>query len=269
MKKTELNMARHGTGETFTFGADSNCAGCHSGAGFINMIALGKNPDQVDVGDTDPTLQNCQTCHQIHVNNTITDWNLITRAPVNLIASELTYDGGNGNLCANCHQSREEFPQPKNGIIAGISKTWAHDYGSQSAMLLGVGGSITGKISAHYSMMENSCVDCHMGDAGNHRFEPQITTCQLCHVDAESYDINGMQTGIKARIDQLGEILVAEGVLSENSPEGYPIVTQAPEEVARALLNWLYIVKGDKSLGVHNPLYTNALLDISFEEITK
>ncbi len=38
-------------------------------------------------------------------------------------------------------------------------------------------------------------------------------------------------------------------------------MTQAPKAQAAALYNWLYLAHEDKSFGVHNPGYTNALLD--------
>jgi hypothetical protein len=58
-------------------------------------------------------------------------------------------------------------------------------------------------------------------------------------------------------------------VLSENSPEGHPIVEEAPENIATALYNWIYISHEDKSLGVHNPAYTRALLEASFEALSQ
>jgi hypothetical protein len=132
-------------------------------------------------------------------------------------------------------------------------------------MLLGAAGAgVEGTPSAHYSMVENTCVGCHLA---NHAFEPSIAVCQDCHSGAENFDINGLQTEVAAQLAQLGDLLVAEGVLSENSPEGHPIVQEAPEDVATALYNWLYIAHEDGSLGVHNPAYTRALLEAAFEAL--
>ena len=49
--------------------------------------------------------------------------------------------------------------------------------------------------------------------------------------------------------------------------DGHPTVTEAPENVATALYNWIYIAHEDKSMGVHNPAYTRALLDASAEAL--
>jgi hypothetical protein len=103
-----------------------------------------------------------------------------------------------------------------------------------------------------------------MGEDRVHTYEPNVATCQACHSDAESFDINGVQTEVQAQLDELGDALVAAGVLSEDGPEGHPTVEEAPEGVATALWNWIYIAHEDKSLGVHNPAYTKALLEAAF-----
>jgi len=74
-----------------------------------------------------------------------------------------------------------------------------------------------------------------------------------------------VQTEVQAMIDELGDALVAAGVLDENSEAGHPTVTEAPEGVASALYNWLYVAHEDKSKGVHNPGYTKALLQAGLD----
>jgi hypothetical protein len=131
-------------------------------------------------------------------------------------------------------------------------------------MLLGVAGAgAEGAPHAHYEMVENTCVGCHMGEGQSHTFAPEVEACQGCHSGAENFDINGVQTEVQAQLDEIGAALVAAGVLSENTPEGHPTVEEAPEGLATALYNWLYIAHEDKSLGVHNPDYTRALLEAS------
>jgi len=108
-----------------------------------------------------------------------------------------------------------------------------------------------------------------MGEGRSHTFEPEVATCQSCHTDAENFDIEGTQTEVQAMIDELGDLLVAEGVLSENGPDGHPTVEEAPENVATALYNWIYVAHEDKSLGVHNPAYTKALLQAGLDALTQ
>jgi hypothetical protein len=265
-KETEWSTSLHATGTAYLRATEADCAGCHSGGAFSARIAAGLNPDQVEAGDPDPTRQDCRACHQIHTTYTKDDFALETTDPVTLFAVEgATFDGGEGNLCVNCHQPRRDAPVAENGTITGITSHWGPHHGPQSAMLLGVAGAgATGKPSPHYTQVENTCVGCHMGDGKNHSFEPDIATCQKCHADAENFDIDGVQTEIKGRLDELGAALVKAGVLDQNTPDGHPIVTEAPEGVGIALYNWLYIEHEDKSLGVHNVAYTRALLDASF-----
>jgi hypothetical protein len=270
-KAATWSVSRHGTGEAFLRGTSSSCAGCHSGGGFSARIAAGLNPDEVEEGDPNPTRQDCRACHQIHTTYTEADFALETTDPVALYAVEgATYDGGEGNLCVNCHQPRRGFPEAEDGMITGITEHWGPHHGPQSAMLLGVAGAgVEGSPSAHYRSVEDTCVACHMGENRSHTFEPDVAACQECHGDVENFDIEGVQTEVQAMLDELGDLLVAEGVLSENGPEGHPIVEEAPENVALALYNWIYVSHEDKSLGVHNPDYTMDLLQAGLDALSQ
>jgi hypothetical protein len=268
-KLTSWEASRHGSGTAHEeAGANPSCAGCHSGGGFSDRIAAGiTNPDTVETADPNPSRIDCRTCHQIHTTYTDADWALETTAPVALYAVEgSTFDGGEGNLCVNCHQPRRVFPAAENGVVSGITSHWGPHHGPQSAMLLGVGGAgVQGTPGPHYSAVENTCVGCHMGSGQSHTFMPDVATCQACHADAENFDIDGVQTQIQAMGDQLGEMLLAAGLINENSPDGHPTVTEAPENQAIALYNWLYVMHEDKSLGVHNPDYARALLQAGLD----
>ena len=267
-KKAAWEESLHGSGEAYVRGTNASCAGCHSGGAFSLRVVAGLNPGEVENGDPNPTRQDCRTCHQIHTTYTGADWALETTDPVDLaFVDGATFDGGKGNLCVQCHQPRRDFPVAENGVITGISTHWGPHHGPQSAMLLGVGGSVEGKPASHYTLVENTCVTCHMGEGASHTYEPSVATCQACHADAENFDINGVQTETQARLDELGQLLVDAGVLSDITADGHPTVTEAPEGVATALYNWIYIAHEDKSLGVHNSAYTKALLDASFEAL--
>jgi hypothetical protein len=225
------------------------------------MVAAGLNPAEVESGDPNPTRQDCRTCHQIHTTYTAADFALETTEPVTLYAFEgVTFDGGQGNLCVNCHQPRRAIAEAVDGMIEVTSTHWGPHHGPQSAMLLGLAGAgdVEGKPSAHATMVADTCVACHMGEGDDHTFEPSITGCQACHADAEDFDINGLQTEVQAMLDELEEGLLAKGWLDE---EGHPTVDFIPEDEAAALWNWIYIAHEDKSLGVHNPAYTKALIE--------
>ena len=272
-KQTAWSESLHGSGTAAAYaGGRDNCAGCHSGSSFIAMIAAGQNPGVERPASelTQVTRQDCRTCHEIHTTYTETDWALTTTEPVELyVVEDVTYDGGEGNLCVTCHQPRRVFPAPdENGMITRISSHWGPHHGPQSSMLLGVaGGGVTGSPSAHYSMVDDTCVACHMGEGDNHSFEPEIDACKACHSDAENFDIGGTQTEVEAMIEELGEKLVAAGLIDENTEDGHPIVTEAPEAQALALFNWIYVAHEDKSKGVHNPTYTKALLQAGLDAL--
>jgi hypothetical protein len=261
-KKTGWSESMHGTGEAYLRGTSSSCAACHSGGAFSKMVVDGLTPDTVTEGDPNPTRQDCRTCHQVHTSYTTMDWALETTAPVALYAfEEITFNGGKGNLCANCHQPRRSIAAADpNDNIRVTSTHWGPHHGPQSAMLLGIGGAgdVVGFPSAHSMLVRDTCVTCHIGKDMTHTFEPAVSACVTCHADAENFDIDGVQTEVEALIAEVGELLIAKGLLDE---EGHPVVGDYPAAQASALWNYIFIAIEDGSLGVHNPHYTKALLE--------
>ena len=261
-KSVQWATSGHGEGTAYLRGTSADCAGCHAGSGFTAMIAAGTNPEGVQKGQAAPTPQNCRTCHEIHTTYTDADWSLTTTAPVTLFVSGQTYDGGKGNLCANCHQPRREM-EAENGMVDWDSTHYGPHHGPQSSMLLGIGGAgVAGKPSAHYGMVEDTCVTCHLVN-DDHTMTPNVEACLSCHPDAEDFDINGFQTEVDELVAELQELLEAK----ELYHEGHPVVGEYPEDQAAALWNYVYIVSEDGSRGVHNPSYTKALLEYSIEAL--
>lgn len=266
-KQTAWSESTHGTGEAYKRGTRAGCAGCHSGGGFSAMVAAGLTPDTVAVGDPNPTRQDCRACHQVHTSYTGADWALETTAPVPLFAFEdVTFNGGKGNLCSNCHQPRRAIAEPDaDGNIAVTSTHWGPHHGPQSAMLLGIGGALVeGEPSDHATVVPDTCVSCHLGTDATHTFEPAVATCAFCHEDAEDFDIEGVQTEVAEMIEELGELLRGKGLLDE---EGHPVVGTYPAAQASALWNYILIAIEDGSHGVHNADYTEALLEASIEAL--
>lgn len=266
-KQTAWSESTHGTGEAYKRGTSAGCAGCHSGGGFSAMVAAGLTPDTVTTGDPNPTRQDCRACHQVHTSYTGADWALETTAPVPLFAFEdVTFNGGKGNLCANCHQPRRMIDQPDaDGNIAVTSTHWGPHHGPQSAMLLGMGGALVeGEPSDHATVVPDTCVSCHLGVDATHTFEPAVATCAFCHEDAENFDIEGVQTEVAGMIEELGGLLKGKGLLDE---EGHPVVGTYPAAQASALWNYIFIAIEDGSQGVHNADYTKAMLQASIEAL--
>ncbi|MGC1375078.1 MAG: hypothetical protein WA821_02580 [Anaerolineales bacterium] len=262
-KLTAWSTSVHGSGAAFAHASPSAaCVGCHTGNGFSTLIAAGtSNTAGATTADPNPTRIDCRACHNIHTTYTASDWSLKTVAPVKLIASGATYDGGMGNLCANCHQQRTAFPAATAGKVKVDSTHWGGHHGPETALILGVGGAdLTGKPAAHYTAVKDTCVTCHLGGAGpnaSHSFVPNVATCVQCHADAKSLDVNGVQTTITGKLAKVVTALQAKKLLDK---DGNIIVGEYPEAQAAALWNYL-LVKEDKSLGVHNADYANALLD--------
>jgi hypothetical protein len=268
-KETAWSTSVHGTGTAYLRGTSADCAGCHSGGGFSAMVAAGLTPDKVTDGDPNPTRQDCRACHNIHTTYTADDWSLETTAPVTLFAFEgVTFDGGKGNLCANCHQPRGTMAAADaNGMVSVDSTHWGPHHGPQSAMLLGIGGAgdVAGTPSPHSMAVADTCVTCHLYN-NNHSFDPNVAVCQQCHgADTANFDINGVQTQVDGLLADLKAALVAKGMLTE--ADDSPVVGEYPEAQAAALWNYIYVSHEDKSKGVHNPDYTIALLQAGIDAL--
>lgn len=258
------------------------CSGCHTGQGFIERIATGA-ADTVQ----QPGVISCFTCHEPHTNK---NFNLRTVAPVQLIQGG-TFDLGNGNLCANCHQARTPSPNiPAEGDTIRItSPFWGPHHGPQANVLSGQDAyrfpDAVYTSSPHPSVVLNGCPTCHMaqpfGDiAGGHSMnmtyfsegeEHDFTTgCDRvgCHTGLTDFNLDGLQDTVNVRLHTLRDILIADGFLS---PDTTVLQVNAPVTVnatqAGALYNYLLFAE-DRSLGVHNTRYTLDALDASIAALT-
>ncbi len=285
-KKASWQESLHGQGVAFIEeGGNQSCAFCHSGSAFSQAVAEGKNFSQVESGDANPTHQDCRTCHQIHVTYTGEDWALETEAPVTTVTSGATFDGGAGNLCANCHQARRYMANFAAKDAAGVvipdkftpTSRFNTHYSVQVDTLLGTVDvnealGVEGKESTHYSKVEDTCVGCHMGggETANHRFLPQVATCVECHADAESFDIDGSVTAFEAKVEELKAALVAKGLMNDDGTNvlkdaaGNPVQLDPPQAAA---LFVYHLIEEDGSESIHNPTYFNDLVDASLEAL--
>jgi hypothetical protein len=259
----------HGTGEAFIRGESGSCAGCHGSEGAKARIEAGLPPHDPSVeGVVNVSPYTCRTCHEIHETYTAADFALAGGAqPVKLEYTAGTFDGGDGNLCANCHQIRNEAPVAVAGEIETGTTRFGTHHGTEAQMLLGEGAlGITGSASPHYQLVEETCVGCHMGENRNHTFEPEVERCQSCHADLDTFDRNSVQTETEELLAQIRPLLVSAGILdNELDPEGFRSVDGTfPEEVANAMWNYV-MVQEDQSMGVHNPAYTKAMLEYALE----
>ena len=255
----------HGTGESFIRGEGTNCAGCHGHEGAEARIAAGLPPHDASVeGIVNVSPFTCRTCHEIHVTYTSADWAITgANAPVQMEYTASVFDGGAGNLCANCHQIRNEAPVVADGNIEVTSSRFGTHHGNEAQMLLGEGGlGVEDSVSGHYENVENTCVNCHMGENDNHTYEPEVERCTECHEDAESFDIEGVQTEVQAMLDELTQLFLDQGIMDPDN--GLWVTGTYPEAVANAMWNYSFVVE-DQSMGVHNAEYTMAMLQQALE----
>jgi len=276
----------HATGGNNSHNA-TNCAICHTSQGFVERIATDTNATVATIQD--PLPINCYTCHQIHTTYTEADWAFTQDDPVTIWVGGQTLDFGKGNLCISCHQSRVFTPalpfEPdivNTGDTVNITTTrYGPHHGPQGMMLPGLNGyEIPGPVayenSAHTALLANSaknaCITCHMGTvqegvaSGGHTFrviseEGVINTaaCAECHTNANDLNalVDDRQAQIEARLAELEGLLVARGLY--NATSGQNTKGKYAEYEAGALFNFKY-VEEDKSRGVHNFKYANALL---------
>jgi hypothetical protein len=104
---------------------------------------------------------------------------------------------------------------------------------------------------------------------GGHTWWPNVDNCTGCHPGATDFDINGVQTDTQALLDQLRDLLLDQGVIEwvEEDMAYEPVLGTYQMEQAQAFFNWIGLTE-DRSLGVHNSAYVEALLTNSIEAIT-
>jgi hypothetical protein len=262
----------HGTGRAFLRGESGSCAGCHGSEGAEARIDAGLPPHDPSVeGIVNVSPYSCRTCHDIHKTYTADDFALTGDGqPVVLEYTGGTFDAGAGNLCANCHQIRNEIPESVDGQIEFTSSRFGTHHGVEASMLLGEGGVLVdGNPSPHYLLVEDACVTCHMGEQRNHTYEPDVDNCTTCHTDIDDFDLNGAQTEIEEMLAEVRPLLIAAGILDEelSGEDGWRAVPGSyPEEVAAAMWNVVFVVE-DQSMGVHNPSFSKALLEQAIEAL--
>jgi hypothetical protein len=202
---------------------------------------------------------------------------------VTTVTSGATFDGGAGNLCANCHQARRYLAGFASKDSAGVviadkftpTARFNTHYSVQVDTLLGTVDvneplGVDGKPGAHYAMVEDTCVGCHMGDGANHRFAPQVEACVACHADAESTDVNGAVTAFEEKVALLHDALVAKGLMNDDGTNVLKNADDSPVQLdpapAAALFTY-HLIEEDGSMSVHNPTYFNALVDAALEAL--
>ena len=285
----------HANPTTLERGTSTTCAPCHSGSGFVSWIKGGKNPLTKA-----PALQKiaCAVCHDPH--NATIEHQLRTNT-VTFMNGFTPTNAGSGGLCINCHRSRRDAVSYTDDYLKNLSLNYGPHFNTQGDMFYGTNAVTFGldlPSSAHKGATVESCIDCHMADAGanpdgsiklvgSHSLnmkDPKtdadnVTVCFNCHAnfgtkfsDKKFYvngnadldqngTIEGMQIEMQGLLDRLAKLLPPVG--STNVAITDSFITKV---VAQAAYNYLF-VKEDRSLGVHNPAYAYSLLASSISKL--
>ncbi len=277
VKMAGWETSKHGNGTAMAeeYG-NKSCSFCHSGNSFRDAIAAGTNFSNQEAGALEPARQDCYTCHQIHTTYTKDDFALRTESAVALVVGGQTFDGGSGNLCANCHQARRymaNFVDKVDPTKYAPSARFNTHYSAQVDVMLGIVDvnaalGVEGTAASHMKV-ENTCVGCHMANQ-NHTFKAEVATCVECHADATDLDVDGKVTELADKVAQLEKALLAKKLIEEG-PEGYAAVPQKEAtaldaKTAGALFTY-FLYEEDGSEGIHNPAYFNTLVDAALEAL--
>lgn len=287
-KVFQWEMSVHATGLNYDRNRNS-CAPCHTSMGFREILETGADTTLASIEN--PTPINCYTCHKIHETYTESDWDLRTISAISFREGGATFDYGNANLCANCHQSRKASPYPGDagGTIEfddDVSYRWGPHHGPQANLFAGVsksgayevGGSYQN--SWHTNNFTDACNVCHMalppyGDHwGGHTFSMgslNTTGCTTsgCHSDGDAVEDNVEEKSaiIDDLLINLKTLLEDQGIMDTIDNPGYLNVPGTySNELAGAFYNYKLIYE-DRSHGMHNYQYTKTLLENSIAAI--
>jgi hypothetical protein len=256
-----------------------SCEKCHTHQGFV-AFATGVPTD----GDHFTAIE-CFTCHAPHTSGSLA---LRVTAPVTLL-NGATFDRGPANLCATCHQSRNNVITT---VIDGVNMNsrYGPHHSNQGDMLIGenayeyAGYNYTN--SWHSTGVTEGCVMCHMSPSkhetvGGHSFWMRnedhgfenISGCNAlgCHdtaplttldrlADAD-FNNNGTIEGVQEEIQGLADTLLGLLVAANlTNASGVPVSrVVATADSAGAVYNYVFI-EDDRSFGVHNTNYSVGIL---------
>lgn len=272
-------------------GGRSGCMDCHSNEGYT-FYAAGYFPEEnLDFA----SKISCGTCHGDHVSLEagLTAPMLTDEVQVAKSDGETIFDfedSPSSNTCAHCHQSRKNGDyyadayapgdsildrdgeliaiQHADSVYLSSSHASPH-YTTMTNTIFGVGGYTDEPGNAMNAHKRTGCVGCHMSEAedgidnGGHTMVATLNGCLNCHTSATDFDIDGRQTYTDEEEEIVAAGLVEAGILNEAHGA---VVGIYHKDVFEAYWNYK-IVHYDASSGVHNPHYTEELLDYAKEKL--
>ena len=286
----QYDASQHATGSTTFEGTRKACAVCHTSQGYLENIVTNADTTAEAVYDAAPI--NCRTCHKIHKTYTNADWDLTITTGFQpmydkTITIDLAAEGGSSNLCARCHQARKTSPwlttrTSTTDSLKPTSNRWGPHHGTQGLILAGKGAFEIGAVPFGQTDHKSSlaCSSCHQalaqGDlVGGHSLKMRneeeniqnIAACKNCHSSATSFDVGGRQTEIAGMMQTLKVKLAVANMLDTNTML-LKTGKKYPQKQLAVFWNYLMIVE-DRSLGVHNYMYTHDMLQSGLDYFSK
>ena len=204
----------------------------------------------------------CGTCHE-------EKWQIVLlNGTAGQVGSAFEYQGTDYRV-ANPHDTEEKC------VLCHMNDAEVDAAATDSAGVAELGGHtmrMRSKAVAESGKRAGTGAGAGGGDALN--LEP----CRTCHPDADTFDINGRQSEIRALCEELGSLLRAQnnGVLPGYRPGDKCATchrggTLPFDDDPRLVLENAYtnykLVMNDRSWGVHNYEYTKRLLEDSIESV--
>lgn len=293
-KTAQWEESTHAVGGNAAYANRSGCIQCHTSQGFLEYVAEGSTANLTIPAE--PMQINCYTCHEIHETFTADDWSLTKPGPqilnVKYAGADVTWNKGNSNQCVACHQALAVSPAPVAGgadFAIASSRIGVH-HGPNANLILGktafeIG---TGYPTTNPHSTDNGCIKCHMStpygyQAGGHsmglKYDSHgtetrlLTGCTPCHdisstalINAFNTKITNYQADIQDKLTTLENKLISAGIY--NAATGLAKTGTFKANAVIAYLNY-NTIKEDRSLGIHNPDYSEKLLDNSITALTE
>jgi hypothetical protein len=279
LKVSQYNLSVHAAGLNVSeAGSRNDCARCHSHEGFVETNFTGRDTTAADI--LIATKIGCATCHTSHISfDTLSDgkdYALRVTDGVRLITSndsKIIDFGTQSNGCAYCHQPLYGAPVANaTGKYKVANSQFGPHHGPQATILFGVGAYEIAGVQYPASGTSNhfksgACVTCHMGktngETGAHTFNASLANCTKCHSGATNFDVDGLQTTVGKMLVELDSLMRLKGMINK---DGNILPANFPIDYAGAYYNYT-LIKDDRSLGVHNPAYTIAVLKNSISSL--
>ncbi len=259
------------------YASSSTCQPCHTSEGFI---AANDEAFADYVFPAQKSFIGCVTCHDPH--DATNDHQLRELGSVEVAyhpgletgdPEVPVFEGyGVGQICGQCHHARRDNDNVAGQISDGDSHFGPHG-SPQMDMYIGNGsyeidGYTYDRTHSHQNITE-ACVKCHMvreavihGETEEHAFhtfEPDVGNCEPCHTGLTDFDVDGLQTAIQGKMDELAQALGYTDAAT--MLETFDSTADGVEPWEREAAYALYFVSNDGSKGVHNPEYATDLLD--------